>query len=225
MNRAPALLLALAMLLPAPALARGFGAPPTLDWDRPEPPRTEPPRDQHTEDVDFDSLSLDEKRKIQKSLEVRRKMVDVHTVLAFVASGMIVATEVVGVINSSFLEEPPDGFKRTDLEPSLAVHRALATGAMISYWGSGAVAWAMPPALRFNQQGQPQTKKVDSGELHAILSIIHGIAMGTVLVTGILQANVIPASDAWGAVESTHAIAGFTAAGTVIAAAIVIGTL
>lgn len=220
MSRLPALLLLAALVLPSSALARGFGETPHLEWDRP----TASVQAQ-SEEIDLDTLSIDERRKIQKSLAVRRKMVNVHTVLAFAASGLIVATEVLGIVNSRFLEEPPDDFKRTELEPSLGLHRALATGAMTAYWGAGVVAWTMPPALRFNQQGQDKPKGVDSGELHAVLSIIHGIAMGTVIVTGILQANVIPASDAWGAVESTHAIAGFTASGTVIAAAIVIGTL
>ena len=220
MSRLPALLLAAALLLPSSALARGFGEEPHFEWEQPQASVKA-----QDGEIDLDALSVEERRRIQESLKVRRKMVDVHTVLAFAASGLIVATEVFGIINSTFLEQPPDDFKRTELEPSLAVHRVLAGSAMTAYWSAGVVAWAMPPALRFNKQGQDKPKGVDSGELHAVLSIIHGIAMGTVIVTGILQANVIPASDGWGAIETTHAIAGFTASGTVLAAAIVIGTL
>jgi hypothetical protein len=220
MSRAPALLLVALLLAPAGAQARGFGPTPHFEFDEPEAPVL-----QHAEEVDFESLSIDEKRKIQRSLEVRRKMVDVHQILAFAAAGLIVGAEVVGIVNSRLLEEPPDGFKRAELDPTLGLHRGLAAGAMTAYWGAGIVAWTMPPALQLNRAGEPKTKKVDSGELHAVLSIIHGIAMGTILATGILQANVIPAGDAWAAVETTHSIAAFTAAGTVIAAAIVIGTL
>ena len=128
MSRLTVLAITLTLLVPATASARSFGDQPRLEWDRPEVPTQS-----HSEEVDFDALSLDEKRKIQKSLEVRRKMADVHTVLAFVASGLIIATEVIGIVNSNHLEEPPPGFKRGDLEPSLAVHRTLATSAMVAY--------------------------------------------------------------------------------------------
>lgn len=218
MKRLPILLLILAMSSPGLASARGFGQQPTLDWDRPEVPVN-----RHAEEVDFDNLTIEEKRKIQHSLEVRRQMVDIHTVMAFVSAGLIIGAEVVGIVNSTALEH--GGILRSQLEPSLGLHRGLATGAIATYWTSGAIAWAMPPALKLSRQGEIKPKGVDSGELHAVLSIIHGIAMGTVIATGILQANFIPASDAWAAVESTHAIAGVTTAGTVIAAAIVIGTL
>ncbi len=217
------LLLAVALLAPAVAQARGPFAPsPHLEWAGADEVIT-PPGQRATEDLDWDTLSIDEKRKWQKKLELRRTLVDVHQVLSFLAAGFIVASEVVGIVNSQGLEEGL--IPRKDLEPSLGVHRVLAGAAIGTYWSAGITAWAMPPALRLNQAQQTTKKKVDSGELHAVLSIIHGIAMGTVIATGILQANVIPASDAWGGVESTHAISAFTAAGSIIAAGIVIGTL
>ena len=103
MNRLSVLLVTAALLLPSSAMARGFAVRPHLEWQP-----VEAPTQSHGEDVDFDSLSIDEKRKIQKSLQVRRKMVDVHTVLAFAAAGLLVATEVVGIVNSNLLRRTGD---------------------------------------------------------------------------------------------------------------------
>jgi hypothetical protein len=89
---------------------------------------------------------------------------------------------------------------------------------------AGITAWTMPPALRLNQ-AQKSKKKVDSGDLHVAFSIVHGIAMATVITTGILQANVAPAGRGWDALVATHSAAGITAASFVIAAGITIGTL
>lgn len=219
--RALPLLLAAALLAPALAQARApFAAAPHLEWTGSTEGVTAK-AEKAADPLDWDALSIDEKRKWQKKLELRRALVDVHTVLSFVSAGFIIASEVVGIVNSQALEEGL--IPRGDLEPSLGLHRVFAGAAIGTYWSAGVTAWTMPPALQLNRAQEP--KKVDSGELHAALSIIHGIAMGTVIATGILQANVIPASEAWGAVESTHAISAFTAAGTIIAAGIVIGTL
>ena len=48
--------------------------------------------------------------------------------------------------------------------------------------------------------------------------------MGSVVATGILQANVATGED-WEALVAAHTISGFTAAGAVIAAGVVIGTM
>jgi len=167
-------------------------------------------------------LSIDERRAIQARLKLRRKMVGVHQVFALTAAVSIVAADVVGLGNSSALSrgEP----ERPDLEPPLALHRVLAATALTSYMAAGITAWTMPPALRLNQ-AQKNKEKVDSGDLHVAFSIVHGIAMATVITTGILQANVVPAGRGWDALVATHTAAGFTAAGFVIAAGITIGTL
>ncbi len=167
-------------------------------------------------------LSIDERRAIQARLKLRRKMTDVHQVFALTAAGSIVAADIVGLVNSASLNrgEP----KRPNLEPPLAVHRVLAATALSSYMAAGITAWTMPPALKLNQ-AQQSKKKVDSGDLHVAFSVVHGIAMATVITTGILQANVAPAGRGWDALVATHTAAGFTAASFVIAAGITIGTL
>jgi len=187
-----------------------------------EPPIT--PGEKHAETVENKAeLSIEERRKIQRRLKLRRKMVPVHQALAFIAAGSIVAAEVVGMINSVALKTGAPN--RSGLEPSLGVHRVLAGVATTAYFGAGVVAWTMPPALATRKaQVDTSVKKVDSGKLHQALSIIHGIAMGTVVATGILQANVATGED-WEALVAVHAISGFTAASTVIASGIVIGTL
>ena len=115
---------------------------------------------------------------------------------------------------------------RDGLEPNLAIHRVLAGVATGSYLGAGIVAWTMPPALISGPRAADTSVKkgVDSGKLHMALSVLHGVAMGTVVATGILQANVAT-GEAWEALVTSHAIAGFTAAGAVITAGLVIGTL
>ena len=83
----------------------------------------------------------------------------------------------------------------------------------------------MPAGLKTKRAAvDPSIKKVDSGELHKALSVIHGIAMGTVVATGILQANAATGEE-WEALVAAHSVSGFTAAGAIVAAGIVIGTL
>lgn len=182
------------------------------------------PKKKHAEEVpNTAELSIEERRKIQKRLKLRRKLVPVHQTLAFVAAGSIVAAEVIGMINSVALKTgAPD---RDELGPNLGLHRVFAGVATTAYLGAGIVAWTMPPALATKKRSvDTSVKKVDSGKLHQVLSIIHGIAMGSVVATGILQANVATGED-WEALVAAHAISGFTAAGTVIASGLVIGTL
>jgi hypothetical protein len=225
------MLLAITALGPATALGLELSLPDTtpqlqfsedLRPGRVDIPNT--PREEHAKEIDTKAeLSIEERRKIQKRLKVRRKMVPVHQTLAFVAAGSIIAAEVVGMINSVALKTgAPD---RDDLGPNLGLHRVLAGVATTAYFGAGIVAWTMPPALATKKpKVDVSVKKVDSGKLHQVLSIIHGIAMGTVVTTGILQANVATGED-WEALVAVHAISGFTAAGTVIASGLVIGTL
>jgi|GEM_PF-2187951 len=168
-------------------------------------------------------LSIEERRKIQKRLKLRRKLVPVHQTLAFVAAGSIVAAEIIGMINSVALKTGAPN--RDELEPNLGLHRVFAGVATTAYLGAGIVAWTMPPALATKKRAvDTSVKKVDSGKIHKALSIIHGIAMGSVVATGILQANVATGED-WEALVAAHTISGFTAAGAVIAAGVVIGTM
>lgn len=205
------LLTVLLTCLATPALAGQGLVPATLEWG----PNS-------MEASDTAELSIEERRKIQQQLKIRRTMMDVHQVLSFVSAGSIVATIVFGLVNDIGLEhgEP----KRADLEGSLAAHRILAGTAFTSYLGAGIMAWAAPPALRLHNTADGKAK-FDSGDLHVLFSVIHGVAMATVLATGILQANVVPASEAWEGIVVAHEVAGFTAAGFVIAAGITIGTL
>jgi hypothetical protein len=149
-------------------------------------------------------------------------MVGVHQVFALTTAVSLVAANIIGMANSTSLSLGTP--KRTYMEPPLALHRVLAATALTSYMAAGITAWTMPPALRLNQ-AQKNKKKVDSGDLHVAFSIVHGIAMATVITTGILQANVVPAGRGWDALVSTHSVAGITAASFVIAAGITIGTL
>ncbi len=227
----PVLLLAVTALGPATAMGLELSLPDTtpqvqfsedLQPGGVELPGT--PGNSHTQEVDTKAeLSIEERRKIQKRLKVRRKMVPVHQTLAFVAAGSIIAAEVVGMINSVGIKTGAPS--RGDLEPNLGLHRVLAGVATTAYFGAGIVAWTMPPGLATKRpKVDASVKKVDSGKLHQVLSIIHGIAMGTVVTTGILQANVATDED-WEALVAVHTISGFTAAGSVIAAGLVIGTL
>ncbi|MBJ94653.1 MAG: hypothetical protein CMP23_09275 [Rickettsiales bacterium] len=166
-------------------------------------------------------LSMEERRKIQARLKLRRKMVPVHQALAFIAAGSIVAAEVVGVINDRAINTGTP--TRDKIEDSLALHRVLAGVGTAAYLGAGVVAWTMPPGLA-TRKAENSKGKFDSGKVHRILSIVHGIAMGTVIATGILQANVAAGED-WEPIVAAHKISGFTAAGAIIAAGIVITAL
>ena len=54
---------------------------------------------------DMEDLSVEERRKIQKQLKIRRKMADIHQVMAFTSAGLIIAAEIFGTINFVALEE------------------------------------------------------------------------------------------------------------------------
>jgi len=230
----PALALALTLLVPGAARSAELQLPATtphfeltaqLRASESPQPVGDGHKHRHAKEVDSTAeLSIEERRKIQARLKVRRKMVPIHQTLAFVAAGSIVAAEIVGMINSVALRSGTP--TRGGLEPSLGTHRVLAGIATTAYFGAGIVAWTMPPALARKPRAVDTSvkKRVDSGKLHQVLSVVHGIAMGTVVATGILQAN-IATGDEWEALLAAHTISGFTAAGTVIAAGIAIGTL
>jgi hypothetical protein len=168
-------------------------------------------------------LSVEERRAIQERLKVRRAMAEAHQVLAFTTAGLIIAAEVFGVVNLVSLDRGDPTYRQ--LKPSLGVHRVLAGAAMGTYWASGVLAWAMPRAYNANLAGPTgRKKKTDSGELHAALSVAHGIGMATMLATGILMANVAE-NDAWEPLVVTHTAVGFTTAALVIGAGVVINTL
>lgn len=209
------LLLSIALLLglAAPAQAADLAEVyrPVLQWG------------ERADATDTSDMTVEERRAAQARLKVRRTMMDVHQVFSFVATGSIIATEVVGLINDIALDTGNPA--RAGLEPGLVVHRILAGVSLTSYLGAGITAWAAPRALRLSQQGS-SGGKVDSGKLHVVFSVIHGIAMATVITTGFLQSNIVPVKGgAWDALIVAHKISGFTAAGFVFAAGITIATL
>lgn len=203
-------ILVLALLLPASASARELQPGPHLELDRalPDGLATEP--------------APAEFKRTLEVLHVRRQMMSAHQVLAWTAFSTIIASEVVGLVNR-FSLQAGGPIKRADLEPSLALHRGLAGTAIGSYYGAGILAWSMPsPSTRLADKGISQWKS--TRDTHIILSILHNVFMGMVTVTGILQANVLPA-EAWEPVVSLHTVSGFATAGFVAAASIVIGKL
>lgn len=167
-------------------------------------------------------LSVEERRAIQERLKVRRALAEAHQVMSFTTAGLIIAAEVVGVINLVAIEKGDPVYR--DLKPSLGVHRVLAGAAIGTYWTTGALAWAMPPAYNANLKAKSGKKKPDSGDAHVALSVAHGIGMGTMLITGALMANAAN-NDAWKPLMVTHTAVGFTTAALVIGGGIVINTL
>lgn len=162
-----------------------------------------------------------ELRRTLEILEIRRKMLTAHQVLAWTAAFSIIAAEVVGMINRVALQGGT--IHRSKMEPLLGLHRGIAGVALTSYWGAGVVAWTMPsPSGRREHKGINHWG--DTRDTHIILSIIHTISMGIVTATGILQANVLPAEH-WEPLMVTHTTAGFVAAGFVLSAAVVIARM
>lgn len=215
------LLVVVALLLAVPASAAELTLPPA--WRLTPGPTLElgSPLDVELPTDEQADLSVEERRAIQKRLKLRRKMVDAHTILSLISAGSLVATDIIGIGNLGALETSKP--RRSNLEPGLITHRSLALLSSASYLGAGITAWTMPRAYQLQQ---PQTKKgkADSGDVHVAFSIIHGISMATVVATGLLQANVVTASEDWEHVARTHLGAGLTAATFVIAGAIVIVT-
>jgi len=215
-----------AALAATPALADGeFAVPqPHLEWRSNSPSdRTALPDEVGTQKAEADKpveLTLDERRRIQARLKLRRKMVPIHQTLAFVTAGTIIAAEVVGLVNKVALETGRP--KRADLNGSLILHRVLVTTATSTYLSTGIIAWTMPSA--YQRQTKTKKKKADSGDAHVALSVVHGIAMGTVIATGLLQANAATGTT-WDTLVGIHTAAGITAATAIVGAGIVIGTL
>lgn len=161
-------------------------------------------------------------RRTLETLEIRRNMLVAHQVLAWTSAFTIIAADVIGLINRIAIQT--GSIHRADLEGSLAVHRVLVATASASYWTAGVLAWTMPsPTARREHKGvNPEWE--DTRNTHIILSVIHAIAMGTVIATGILQANVLP-PEAWEPLIFVHTSAGFVAAGFVLSASIVIARM
>jgi hypothetical protein len=167
-------------------------------------------------------LSVEERRAIQERLKVRRTLAEIHQVMSFTTAGLIIAAEVFGVINLVAIDTGDPVYR--DLKPSLGMHRILAGAAIGTYWTTGALAWAMPPAYNANIKAKGGKKKADSGDAHVALSVAHGIGMGTMLITGALLANAAD-NDAWKPLMVTHTAVGFATAALVIGAGVVINTL
>jgi hypothetical protein len=215
--------LGVTLLIPSMALAADGKSmhSPSLTWLAPQY-RLEMPQERQSSDKSAEEMTLEERRAIQARLKLRRKMVDIHQVFANTTAASLVAADIIGMGNAAALGRGTPN--RESIQVPLGVHRVLAATALTSYMAAGITAWTMPPALRINQ-AQKNKKKLDSGDLHVAFSVIHGIAMATVIATGILQANVAPAGQGWDALVATHTAAGLTAAGFVVAAGITIGTL
>ena len=215
--RLPILTLILALSMPSVAAAQWTPAPPTLEVDRRLPdlgPSLAP-----TEYPEF--------RETLAILHTRRQMLAAHQVLAFTSFCTIIGAEVVGLVNRVSLQgRDPDkgvGIPRSELEPSLALHRGLAGAALGTYWTAAVIGWTMPsPSGRSEHKGISPYKS--TRDAHIVLSILHNIFMGLVEVTGILQANVAPA-ESWEPLMAVHTVSGFAAAGFLAAATITVGRL
>lgn len=212
------LVVALALAIPTAAAAQADlqlpSTSPRLDWLDDDTPSN------RAVAVDGD-VGETELRRTLEILEIRRKMLTAHQILAWTAAFSIIAAEVVGMVNRVALQGGT--IHRSQMEPLLGIHRGLAGVALTSYWGAGVVAWTMP-----SPSGRREHKGVngwgDTRDTHIILSIIHTIAMGLVTATGILQANVLPSAH-WEPLMVTHTTAAFVASGFVLSAAVVIARM
>lgn len=200
-------------------------APPAPAEPPPAPEATaEPPMDLSFDDEP--AIAPEEAKRIQESLRLRKKLVPVHQTLAITAAISIVTAEVIGIGNRvALMTGKPENFTRNPgLDRALWAHRLAAGTALTTYLGAGLVAWTMPRAyarpIGLMAGGK---SKPDSSKVHRALSIGHGIAMGSVFVTGFLQANVLK-TEHWEPVVIAHGISGFTAAALVLTSALVIGT-
>jgi hypothetical protein len=174
-------------------------------------------------DQTLGDLSLEERKKIQARLKVRRELVGIHQVLSFSTTGLLLAAEVFGMINLAALDQGSPVYDR--LKPSLGTHRVLVGAALSTYLAAGITAWTMPPAYKANIQRIPGAKKkTDSGKVHVALSVGHGIGMAAMLVSGALMANAAD-NKAWKGLAVYHTAFGITTAALVLGAAIVINTL
>ncbi len=215
----PILVLVAAMATPSVASAFDLPLPdtqPRLAWDR------VPGAERAGEPAVDPAVTEGQLRRTLETLEIRRKMLAAHQVLAWTSAFTIIAADVIGMINRLALQT--GSIPRGELEGALVAHRVLVTAASATYWTSGVLAWTMPsPTAKPQHKGvNPEWK--DTRNTHIILSVIHSIAMGTVIATGILQANVV-SPKAWEPLMFTHTTAGFVAAGFVLGASIVIARM
>lgn len=205
-----------ALLLALPATASAWEQP-TLEVDRQLPELG--PQLAQTEYPEF--------RETLKILHTRRQMLQAHQVLAFTSFCTIIAAEVVGVVNRVSLQgrDPANevGIPRGELEPMLGLHRGLAGVSLGTYWSAAFIAWTMPsPSTRIQDKGISEWSS--TRDTHIVLSILHNIFMGMVTVTGVLQANVLPAEH-WEPLVALHTVSGFAASGFLAAATITIARL
>ncbi len=203
-----------ALLLLLPSLAFAFEPAGTFELDRSLPQL----------ESSLAETEYPEFRQTLDTLHTRRKMLEAHQVVAFTSSVLIVAAEVVGVVNRVSLQgrDPANdvGIPRSDLEPMLGLHRGLAGGAIGTYWTAAVIAWTMPsPSTRPQDKGISEWKS--TRDTHIVLSILHNVFMGLVTVTGVLQANVVPAEH-WEPLVALHTVSGFAASGFLAAATITV---
>ena len=196
-----------------------------LQWQPPAPQETaaEDGAGSVDEEEEPPPMAPEEARRIQNRLKLRRAVVKIHQPVAIAATASIVFTEVVGIINKNLIQYGNADFT-SNPEPYLWIHRIGAGTALTTYLTAGILAWTMPEAYKV-RRGAPTTgkRKADSGQIHRALSFAHAAAMGTTIVTGILQANVAKNAQ-WEPLVTVHTVAGFTSAALVLTAAIVIGT-
>lgn len=149
-------------------------------------------------------------------LDRRRKMLAAHQVLAWTAAFTSLASVTVGTINRVALASPEIG--RTELAPSLGLHRVLVGTAYGTYWAAFSLAWGMPsPSGHLVDKGVSRSRT--SRDIHIVLSIVHNVTMATAFVTGLLQANVDPTSDP---LIAMHVASGVSSAALILTGAIVV---
>ncbi|GEM_PF-2034749 len=159
-------------------------------------------------------------RETLERLEIRRNMLTAHQILAWTSLSTMFAAQAVGMVNRVSLQTGAP--KRGQLNESLMVHRVLAATSIGTYYGAGFTAWLAPGpggTLRAEDKGISQWD--NTRDKHIALSIAHGISMGLTIATGAVMANAAAAKD-WDGLVVAHTLAGFTTAGLMIPAAVVI---
>lgn len=153
-----------------------------------------------------------------RKLQLRRNMLVAHQVLAWTSVVSLVLAEAVGLGNrTALLFGSPE---RSSLNAPLATHRVLAAVAGGSYYGAFAMSMLMPsPSTRIQDKGFSKWRS--TRDQHMGLAIGHAAGMVATVVTGLLMANVAPAS-AWDALATGHTISGFATAGLLATATIII---
>ena len=108
------------------------------------------------------------------------------------------------------------------MEPQLALHRALASTSIGTYYSAGVMAWLSPGpggTLRPGDKGFSKWK--NTRDVHIALSIAHNITMGLTVATGALMANALP-SKQWDGMVATHTLMALSTGFLMIPAAVII---